>query len=94
MLVYRSELDDDPALLETPADTGSKETTRSPASHPVPRVDPVQFPMPGSYSMDGMTAILPGLFPAPELRPLHDGTPSAAGQHQVSKTDKPSSKAR
>ena len=92
MLEFPSAPDDDAAPLDTSsADTGSRDAAKKrPASSPVPRVDPVQFRLPGSYSMDGMTAILPGgLFQAPESLPQRADSPSADGQHHVSKTDKP-----
>ena len=92
MFEFRSAPHDDAAPQDTAsADTRSRDAAKRPASSPLPRVDPVQFRLPGSYSMDGMTAIPPGLFPAPELCPPHHDNPSAAGQHQVSSPDKPSS---
>jgi hypothetical protein len=93
MFEYRCAPDDDAAPPGTaPADTGSRDVTRRRASSPVPRVDPVQIPLPGSYSMDGMTAVLPGLFPAPESNPQPAGSAPAADRHHVSKKDKPGRK--
>jgi hypothetical protein len=87
MFDFRSAPDNDAAPLDTAsADTGSRDATAPQTSSPVPHVDPVQFRLPGSYSMDGMTAVLPGLFPAPDSWPPRAGTPSAAGQqHQAPK---------
>jgi hypothetical protein len=90
MFEFRCAPDDDAAPKDTSfADTRSRDAAKRPTSSPVPRVDPVQIPLSGSYSMDGMTAILPELFPAPESSPRAAGSRSTAIQQQASKTDKP-----
>jgi hypothetical protein len=64
----RPALDGDAALAEAVrAEVAPAEAKHVSASKPVTCFDPAQFPLPGAYSVDGMTAIAPVYFPEPGL---------------------------
>jgi hypothetical protein len=50
-----------------PAEILPPDAGQASASGPLTCFDPAQFPLPGAYSLDGMTAIAPAYFPEPGL---------------------------